>query len=132
MLSGDTSYLKTKALTIGVVTVFLAGVMVCWFHVSVKYVVGRHVIEKLQTLLASTVAGIQNKRRQYIKDHFYDVTRAAEFYSSKLFDYFDQLIGKAGQQERALGRWRIFVTWFSEFLLMFLLCLMLLYWTYHM
>lgn len=127
----DTAHLQRKALGLGVISVVVAGLSLAWFHTSVKYTAGRHVIKRLGEVLGTAATTVQHRQSQYVKENFYDVARAAEYYSDSLFSYFNDLIGKAGQQEKMLGKWKTYTTWYYEFVIFFTVGLAVVFAVFH-
>jgi hypothetical protein len=97
----------------------ILGVALFFFHTSAKYQMIDHLIDRVSVFLGSTVKSIFLQQRDYIKQNFYDVARATEFYNKDINVYFDKLLTTAGKQERSLETFKKFQIWFTEFFIMF-------------
>lgn len=119
----DTRYLMSWGLSTLVITIFLFGSGLMFYHVDAKYDVSEHLVKRLSKNLGSAVQAVFKKQTNYVKQHFYDVARASEFYTNDLYGYFASLLGKAGAQERSLEIFTKFQVWLTEFFVMFVMCI---------
>lgn len=110
-------------LSLLVITVFLFGSALMFYHVEAKYDISGHLVKRLSKNLGSAVKAVFKKQKDYVRQNFYDVSRASEFYTNDLYGYFANLLGKAGVQEQTLEIFTKFQVWLTEFFVMFVMCI---------